>query len=130
MTDRCLDRLRDENSLIWPMMVSAMFRALSRALSCSDRGSAFMFLRTRVNSVRPRRNRSCASFHGPLNVTQRVAKLTGQVLPYGSRLDRLAPAHRPQPFGRVDRLDIAAHQPDFGHVAGLQALPVLGHVLR
>src|SRR6476620_2724283 len=33
MTDRCLDRLRDENSLIWPMMVSAMFRALSKALS-------------------------------------------------------------------------------------------------
>src|SRR4051794_26156818 len=23
MTDRCLDRLREENSLIWPMMVSA-----------------------------------------------------------------------------------------------------------
>src|SRR3954453_6851510 len=38
MTDRCLDRLREENSLIWPMMVSAMFRALSKALSCSDRG--------------------------------------------------------------------------------------------
>src|SRR3954469_21047192 len=34
MTDRCLDRLRDENSLI----LSAMFRALSKALSCSDRG--------------------------------------------------------------------------------------------
>src|SRR5215213_10319379 len=60
MTDRCLDRLRDENSLIWPM--SAMFRALSKALSCSDRGNDFMFLRTRVNSVRPRRNRSSASF--------------------------------------------------------------------
>src|SRR3954469_2866816 len=58
MTDRCLDRLRDENSLMWPM--SAMFRALSKALSCSDRGNAFMFLRTRVNSVR--RNRSSASF--------------------------------------------------------------------
>src|SRR3954452_1158030 len=56
MTDRCLDRLRDENSLIW----SAMFRALSKALSCKDRGNAFMFLRTRVNSVR--RNRSSASF--------------------------------------------------------------------
>src|SRR3954463_14184068 len=56
MTDRCLARLRDENSLIW----SAMFRALSRALSCSDRGNAFMFLRMRVNSVR--RNRSSASF--------------------------------------------------------------------
>jgi len=60
MTDRCLERLRDENSLIWPMMVSAMFRAFSKALSCSDRGSDFMFLRTRVNSVR--RNRSSASF--------------------------------------------------------------------
>src|SRR3954454_1683575 len=60
MTDRCLARLRDENSLIWPM--SAMFRALSKALSCSDRGSAFMFLRMRVNSVSPRRNRSPASF--------------------------------------------------------------------
>src|SRR3954462_2480804 len=57
MTDRCLDRLRDENSLIWPMMVSAMFRAFSKALSCKDMGSDFMFLRTRVNSVRPRRNR-------------------------------------------------------------------------
>jgi hypothetical protein len=68
--------------------------------------------------------------HGPLNVTQRVAKLAGQVLPYGSRLDRLAPTHRPQPFGRVDRLDVATHQPDFGHVAVLQALPVLSHVLR
>src|SRR3954449_4657385 len=56
MTDRCLDRLRDENSLIWPMMVSAMFRALSKALSCKDMGSDFIFLRTRVNSVRPRRN--------------------------------------------------------------------------
>ena len=56
MTDRCLDRLRDENSLIWPM--SAMFRAFSKALSCKDMGSDFMFLRTRVNSVSPRRNRS------------------------------------------------------------------------
>src|SRR4051812_22746227 len=56
MTDRCLDRLRDENSLI----LSAMFRAFSRALSCKDMGSDFMFLRTRVNSVR--RNRSSASF--------------------------------------------------------------------
>src|SRR3954470_6080677 len=45
---------------MWPM--SAMFRALSKALSCKDRGSAFMFLRTRVNSVSPRRNRSSASF--------------------------------------------------------------------
>src|SRR3954463_10245916 len=56
MTDRCLARLRDENSLI----LSAMFRAFSKALSCSDRGSDFMFLRMRVNSVR--RNRSSASF--------------------------------------------------------------------
>src|SRR6185312_8902424 len=39
MTDRCLDRLRDENSLMWPMMVSAMLRALSRALSCRDMGN-------------------------------------------------------------------------------------------
>ena len=42
--------------------VSAMFRALSKALSCRDMGSDFMFLRTRVNSVSPRRNRSSASF--------------------------------------------------------------------
>jgi hypothetical protein len=37
-----------------------MFRALSKALSSSDMGSDFMFLR--VNSVRPQRNRSSASF--------------------------------------------------------------------
>ena len=44
------------------MMVSAMFRALSKALSCKDMGSDFMFLRVRVNSVNPRRNKSSASF--------------------------------------------------------------------
>src|SRR4051812_40506684 len=35
------------------MMVSAMFRALSKALSCRDRGSDFMFLRTRVEQRQP-----------------------------------------------------------------------------
>ena len=43
-------------------VVSAMFRAFSKTLSCKDMGSDFMFLRTRVNSVSPRRNRSSASF--------------------------------------------------------------------
>src|SRR3954462_7621214 len=83
MTDRCLDRLRDENSLMWPM--SAMFRALSRALSCRDRGSDFMFLRTRVNSVR--RSRSSASFRpiqplspNSLPVSSPVQPGTGVVL--------------------------------------------------
>src|SRR3954469_14583445 len=76
MTDRCLDRLRNENSLIWPM--SAMFRALSRALSCSDRGSDFMFLRTRVNSVR--RNRSSASFRP-------IEPLSPNSLPVSSRVN-------------------------------------------
>src|SRR3954464_7279368 len=86
MTDRCLDRLRDENSLMWPMMVSAMLRALSKALSCKDRGSDFMFLRTRVNSVRPRRNRSSASFWpieplspNSLPIRSRVSAGTGVV---------------------------------------------------
>jgi hypothetical protein len=39
-----------------------MFRALSKALSSRDTGSDFMFLRVRVNSVNPRRNKSSASF--------------------------------------------------------------------
>src|SRR3954452_9494728 len=84
MTDRCLERLRDENSLIWPMMVSAMFRAFSKALSCSDRGSDFMFLRTRVNSVSPRRNRSSASFWPILALV--AEELAGQIA--GQRRDR------------------------------------------
>src|SRR4051794_20739553 len=74
MTDRCLDRLRDENSLIWPM--SAMFRAFSKALSCRDMGSDFMFLRTRVNSVR--RNRSSASFWPIYSPCRRTACRSGQ----------------------------------------------------
>src|ERR687898_768418 len=86
MTDRCLDKLREENPLIWPMMVSAMFRALSKALSCSYRGSDFMFLRTRVNSVSPRRTRSSASFWpieplspNSLPIRSRVSAGTGVV---------------------------------------------------
>src|SRR3954467_11990733 len=80
MTDRCLDRLREENSLI----LSAMFRAFSKTLSFKDMGSDFMFLRTRVNSVR--RNRSSASFWpieplspNSLPIRSRVSAGTGLV---------------------------------------------------
>src|SRR3954467_9838470 len=37
MTDRCLDRLRDENSLIWPMMVSASRSSSAGELHPCDR---------------------------------------------------------------------------------------------
>ena len=49
----CLGRLKEENALMCPMMVSAMFLALSRVLSASVMGRDFMFLCTRVNSTRP-----------------------------------------------------------------------------
>src|SRR5919107_1222617 len=90
MTDRCLDRLRDENSLIWPMMVSAMFRALSKALSCSDRGSDFMFLRNVLANAGEQCQAATQQVFGQLLADRAlVAKQLAGQLP-GQRRDRLA----------------------------------------
>src|ERR1700752_1519705 len=53
MGKRCFGRLREENALTFPMMVSAMLRPLSSILSIMEIGKDFMFLRTRVNRPDP-----------------------------------------------------------------------------
>ena len=44
-TDLCFGSLSEENSLMWPIIVSAILRPLSKALSRKDTGKDFMFLR-------------------------------------------------------------------------------------
>ena len=60
--ERCLGRLSEEKALMWPMIVSALLRALSSILSVMDSGKDFIFLRTRVSKARPRRKSCSARF--------------------------------------------------------------------